>query len=217
MFENTRLVYKKIIHDIDVAIHVVDIIIQVLFLGYYAFYAVKYYNVQQTLFIFYIVLCGLGTIWLIITLLRDHIDKSKKKTLGKIVKYTKWVVRAGVIGVSIYFAVRGNDPLQVILSILSIFFLFGQIIFEIICRLIKGYYRLLMHSIINDAQEFVDKTPSKIKKIGKFFGFDADEKMKNVSSKYQADDVTKYKYSKIRNENDNEEVYNNFQKNRTKR
>ena len=212
MFENTKLVYKKLIHDIDISIHVVDIIIQVIFLGFYAYYGVTYFEEFRPLFYLYASLFGLGTIWLFITIFRFKFEKQKRKLIGKIVKYTKWGVRFLIICLNVYFAIaKGVSDLRMILIVLSIFFLLGQIIFELIARFVRHYYELMVHSFMKDAEELVDNAPTGLKVVDKVFRTGFREKIKDFANKHKRGQDTEDKLNKIKRDNIIEEVYNDSQ------
>ena len=184
MFENTRLVYKKIIHDIDLAIHVVDIIIQVLFLGYYSFCAVTSFEKSTFLFFFYIALIGIAFVWLLVTIFRYKFEKKKKRIIGRVIKIIKWSIRAIVITINIVLAIKnGASDMQIMLIILSIFFLIGQIAFEFICVFIRHFYEMLMYSVMKDAEEFADNLPKGVKFVDKVFKTGIVEKIKDITGK----------------------------------
>lgn len=202
MFENTKLVYKKMIHDIDLAIHIVDIIVQVLFLGYYSYCAVTSFNDYPILFYFYISLATLSVIWLFFTIFRYKFEKNKKKKIGRIIKLIKWIIRAVVIGINIFLMIRyGTTDLKIMLIILSITFLFGQIAFEIICEFVKHYYDLIIYSLMLDTEEMVDTLPKGVKIADKVFKTGIMDKLKDFANKHKAnhekeDDLNKIKSDK---------------------
>ena len=184
MFDNTKLVYKKILHDIDLAIHVVDIIIQVLFLGYYSYCAVTSFDKYKFLFFFYIALIAISIVWLLITIFRYKFEKNKKRFIGKIIKITKWSIRAAVITINVVIAVRyGTSDINIMLLILSIFFLIAQIAFELILDYVRHFYEILFYSFMKDAEELTNNVPKGVKFVDKVFKTGLVDKIKEATSK----------------------------------
>ena len=202
MFEKTKAIYQKMIHDIDIAIHVADIIFQILFLGFYTYNGVVAFNENRLiLFYLYVSLFALGVIWLLVTIFRYKFEKKQKRKIGRIVKYIKWSIRAVVIGINIYFAIRyGASDLRIILIVLSIIFLIGQIVFELICNFVRNYYEMLLYSIMQDVDKFVDDVPGAVKFFDKsVFKTNITGKLKEVAAKHKNNEEAKDRVNKIKN------------------
>ena len=201
MFENTKLVYKKMVHDIDLAVHIVDIIIQTLFIGFYVYIALINFKSNWTLFYLYLALCGICLVWLLITIFRSSFKKDQKHKIRKIIKIIKWSIRALVIGFNIYLVVRyPHNDLQIMMIILSTLFLLSQIGFELICDFVRHYYDLLVYSIMTDAEEAVGKAPKLVKAADKISGFGIIDKIKDFAGKTKEKHIKEEELNKIKSD-----------------
>lgn len=156
----------------------------------------------KAVFYLYLVLTVLSSIWLIVTIVTpltlSKEAKKKKKKVKRIVKYIKWAIRFGVIIFSFVYAAKYNEGLlKILLAVGSLLLLFGQIIFELICRAIERYYKLLMHSFVKDAERLTEDNDKSLK--GKFINkiFKLKDKSNDLSSKHHPDEKTVRDYNDI--------------------
>lgn len=206
MFENTKKVAKKMLHDIHVALKITDISFQILFLGYYVLSMFTYLE-NKPIFYLYLALSVLAFIWLIVTIFTPiTMPKEKKKKfklVKRIFKYIKWFIRFVVIIFSFIYAAKYNEGLyRYAIIIISLLLLIGQIVFELICKAIINYYRLLYHSISEDAEAFINDKKMSIP--GKVITsvFHLKDKVKAFSSHDEADEKVVKEYNDIIDEDD---------------
>ena len=206
MFENTKKVAKKMLHDIHVALKITDISFQILFLGYYVLSMFTYLE-NKPIFYLYLALSVLAFIWLIVTIFTPiTMPKEKKKKfklVKRIFKYIKWFIRFVVIVFSFIYAAKYNEGLyRFAIIIISLLLLIGQIVFELICKAIINYYRLLYHSISEDAQSVAENNNKSIKGkiVNRFFGLK--NLTKNISEHDEADEKVVKEYNDIIDEDD---------------
>lgn len=157
-YANTYGVIVKLKKDLDVIQKVVDFVVQIIFLGFYA-YSI-YSNLNNTLLLtIYIVLLSVSLayfIFYIVTLNnKSKIFKRKiKYKVKKSVKYTKLLTSAITLGLAVYELVNyETSDFTKILTIVSGISFGVQILIEFATMFVNKYVDLFTESIKMDYEE----------------------------------------------------------------
>lgn len=153
-------VRKTKIH-LDVLSFIVDLIIQVVFMGFYS-YLIYLSRDDGMLVLLYSMILGLGGIYLIIDIV-DYIIgyKVEKKILKKVLKYFKYLIRTlALILTLINFNGKGLDSFSMITIYIAFGLLIGQIIFDVVLIIIKLHLN-------KEALEFKDRYDGRTIKVKK--------------------------------------------------
>ena len=186
-YKHTYAVILKLKDTLKKSIITIDLITQFLFLLFYVYLLITRKDSALWLSI-YITLISISSIFFIFSLStlsisNKNFKKQIKPIIRRIIKYIKFLIRATIIGINIYYIIKGDTTdLNKMLTILSIVMLITQIIIDIIIILVNKYIDLLVESIKWDYEEspalvkvasvvedFKDENKHKVTK--KIFGF----------------------------------------------
>lgn len=163
-FDHTVATFLRIKSDLSKLLYVITILIQVIFIGYYAYQiVVNVLDDRLPFIIVYSTLAGISTAFLIYYLVRlkgmaDRIKRLESKLVRRIYRISKYILKFAAIGLAIYEIVTYNGtPTMVLLTAFSTIALVAMIIAEIVIlyvdrtidRLILAYYMDREENILN--------------------------------------------------------------------
>lgn len=139
-FDNTVACISKIKKDVKNIIKAIDIIVQIIFIGFYVYMLCTHLDKPISMTI-YIVLVSISSLFLLFNLFtiatkNKRILRIKQRVIKRTVSIVKMCIQTVVIGVSIYEIVRnGSTDAKLLLTITSSAFLLINI-----CATLLGYY-----------------------------------------------------------------------------
>lgn len=157
-YANTYGVILKLKKDLDIIQKVVDFIVQIIFLGFYA-YSI-YSNLNNTLLLtIYIILLSVSLFYFIFYIVtlnnKSKIFKKKiKYKVKKFVKYTKLLTSAITLGLAVYELINyETSDFTKILTIVSGISFGIQILIEFVTMFVNKYVDLFTESIKMDYED----------------------------------------------------------------
>ena len=182
-YKHTISVIKKLKSSIKKGIYIGDIIIQVLFILYYAY--CLYTRIDSLLWIIiYSILIVVSSLFFVYTLLSKNktenlYSKPNRKKINLIVKNIKYLIRGFIIGYNVYLIATTEEVLviQTLLTALSIFLYVLQIVCQVATHVLAKYLDLITESIRWDFEE------SDLLKAGISMMNPSEEKPKSIANK----------------------------------
>ena len=159
MFSHTLAVLEKIKNDLKKISFWLDIIIQVLFIGYYIYsMVINILNNHYVLMGIYIGFSFISISYFAFHLLTinasENFQAKIKSNVRNIVKYIKYALKLATLVISyILIIIQDQSDLYIILTVLLTAFFLFQIIFEVVRIVVSNYTDLLITSFKIDLEE----------------------------------------------------------------
>ena len=150
VLQRTRAVSSKMINEINKILLAVNIIVQIIFTGVYAY---NIYNSidNLTFLIIYIIISLLSTINFVNYLITYKKSNKKINIAKRIIRIFKYILNAILIAINVYGIYKfGGSDLDKILLIVSSVSLLSQIIVEFVRIFIERYVELYSAAIALD-------------------------------------------------------------------
>lgn len=148
----TRAVVLKMKSDLDIAVHIINILVSLFFIVYYGYST--YSNINNTIFlVINSIFLFLGIFGFIVYLMTYKKITKTTKVIKKIIGKMKYITKVvALVFNTIQLVKIGGSDLSLVLLIISAITIVGQLIIEIVIAYIKKYFDLLMLSVHQDFQ-----------------------------------------------------------------
>ena len=159
MFEYSKTAFNKVFNDIKKLVYACDVSVQALMIVY-LIYALIADGGKLWVNIPLLVLCAGYFLFFLITTKGNPLHKPNPsaKRVGKIVKYSKLLIKFCSLGVTlygIYIATTKMTALSIILAAMSIVGWIFQVVFEIISLIIGNLFQLASEAVEADVEEIM--------------------------------------------------------------
>lgn len=142
-FDHTLATFIKIKNDLSKLLHIITIMTQVIFIGFYTYLIVV--NIEHLpMLIIYSVLCGLSLSFLLYYLIRirgmsERMKRIESRIVRRLFRIGKYVTKAASIGLAVYQIVNMEmTQTMILLTALSTFVLVFNIISELVIVYVDG-------------------------------------------------------------------------------
>ena len=157
-FDHTLATFIKIKNDLSNLLHIITILTQVLFIGFYSYLIVI--NVERLPYlIIYSVLCGLSFGYLLYYLLRvrgmvQRMKSIDSKIVRRLFRIGKYVMKAGALGLAIsQIVTMETSQTMILVTALSAFILLFNIVSELVIVYVDGAIDRVMLAYSMDRDE----------------------------------------------------------------
>ena len=172
MFNNSISVLSRAAARFKKAVLIVELLIQLMFVGYYTYLLVVHYD-DLVLLIGYSILTALGvTIFGVMLFTLEPYQKKVlefKKYIRRVLRVVSWTGKVIVIGYNIYYLIKfGMTETGQLLLVFSIIIFFTEVVLFIVSTILSYYYQLFTYALQMDYQHFIgDKEDISEKPIGR--------------------------------------------------
>lgn len=172
MFNNSISVLSRAAARFKRIVLIAEVLIQLLFVGYYAYLLVVHRD-DLILLIGYSVLTALGTtIFFVMLFTLDPYQKKViefKRYIRRVLRVVSWTGKVIVIGYNIYTLIRfGMTETGQLLLVFSIIIFFTEVVLFIVSNIINHYYQLFVYALQMDYQHMIgDNNDMSEKPIGR--------------------------------------------------
>lgn len=157
-FDHTLATFIKIKNDLSKLLHIITVLTQVIFIGYYTYLVVINVN-RLAYLIIYSIFLGLSVAFLLYYLIRlrgmaQRVKRIESRVVRRAFRIAKYIVKAAAIGLAIYqVVVIETSQTMILVTALSSFFLMFNIISEIVIVYVDGAIDRVMLAYSMDRDE----------------------------------------------------------------
>ncbi len=157
-FDHTLATFIKIKNDLSKLLHIITILTQVIFIGFYTYLIVVNVN-HLPMLIIYSILCGLSLAFLLYYLIRirgmaERMKRLESKVVRRLFRIGKYVTKAASLGLAVYQIVNmETTQTMILLTALSTFVLVFNIISELVIVYVDGAIDRVMLAYSMDRDE----------------------------------------------------------------
>ena len=171
MFNNSISVLSRAAARFKKTVLIVELLIQLMFVGYYTYLLVVHHD-DLILLIGYSILTMLGvTIFFVMLFTLEPYQKKVlefKKYIRRVLRVVSWTGKVIVIGYNIYSLIRfGMTETGQLLLVFSVIIFFTEVILFIISSVLSYYYQLFIYALKMDYQNFIGDKDIAEKPIGR--------------------------------------------------
>lgn len=157
-FDHTLATFIKIKNDLSKLLHIVTILTQVIFIGFYTYLIVVNVN-RLPMLIIYSILCGLSLAFLLYYLIRvrgmaERLKRLESRVVRRLFRIGKYVTKAASLCLAVYQIVNmETTQTMILLTALSTFVLVFNIISELVIVYVDGAIDRVMLAYSMDRDE----------------------------------------------------------------
>ena len=171
MFNNSISVLSRATARFKKAVLIVELLIQLMFVGYYTYLLVVHRD-DLILLIGYSILTALGFAIFFVMLFTLEPYRKKvlefKKYIRRVLRVVSWTGKVIVIGYNIYSLIKfGMTETGQLLLVFSVIIFFTEVILFIVSTILSYYYQLFVYALKMDYQRFVGEEDISEKPIGR--------------------------------------------------
>ena len=171
MFNNSISVLSRATARFKKAVLIVELFIQLMFVGYYTYLLVVHHD-DLILLIGYSILTALGVAIFFVMLFTLEPYRKKvlefKKYIRRVLRVVSWTGKVIVIGYNIYYLIKfGMTETGQLLLVFSVIIFFTEVILFVVSTILSYYYQLLLYALKMDYQRFIGEEDISEKPIGR--------------------------------------------------